>query len=87
MDRLGLAARGSAAVSLLAYAQLAGFWHLVSPWLWVAGVLVATAAAVLSVHRWADLPLARGQRTWARWLLALPPTLAGLMLLVALVAL
>lgn len=86
-DRLGLIARGSVAVSLLAYAQLAGFWHLVSPWVWVAGALLATAAALVSAHRWADLPLARGRRPWARWLLTLPPALAGLTLLAALASL
>jgi hypothetical protein len=85
-DRLGLVARGTVAVSLLAYAQLAGFWHLVSPWVWVTGVLLAAAAAVVSAHRWADLPLARGRHPWPRWLLTLPPTLAGIVLLAALAA-
>ena len=86
-DRLGLLARGSVAVSLLAYTQLAGFWHLVSPWVWVAGALLATAAALVSVHRWADLPVARGRHVRVRWFLTIPPALAGLTLLVALAAL
>ncbi|WP_051049554.1 serine hydrolase domain-containing protein [Nocardiopsis ganjiahuensis] len=82
-DRLGLVSYGLVAVALLAYAHAGGFWHLASPWVWTAGVLLAAAAAIAGVHRWADLPTARGRRPWARLLLTAPFALAGTALLLA----
>ena len=83
-DRLGAVSHGTVAVALLAYAHAAGFWHLVSPWVWTTGAGLAVAAVLVSVHRWERLPVARGPRPWARWLSTAPPALAGLVLLVAL---
>ncbi|WP_049572732.1 hypothetical protein [Nocardiopsis sp. SBT366] len=83
-DRLGAVSHGTVAVALLAYAHAAGFWHLVSPWVWTTGAALAAAAVLVSVHRWEGLPVARGRRPWARWLSTVPLALAGLVLLVAL---
>ncbi|GAA0982211.1 hypothetical protein GCM10009551_026730 [Nocardiopsis tropica] len=86
-DRLGLLAHGLAGAALLEYARLAGFWHLVSPWAWVAGVFLLAASLAVGAYRWPELPTARGARRWARWVLVLPVAAAGTALLAALASL
>lgn len=86
-DRLGLVAHGVGGVAVLTYAFLAGFWHLVSPWVWVVGVLLLVAAGSMGAHRWADLPTARGSRPWARWAMVIPVLTAGTVLFSSLVLL
>ncbi|MDE3724492.1 serine hydrolase [Nocardiopsis sp. N85] len=61
-DRAGIVAYGFGGTAVLAYAFLAGFWHLVSPWVWVAGVLLLVGAVLVGAHRWPVLPTARGTR-------------------------
>jgi len=86
-DRAGLAAYGLGGAALLAYTRLAGFWHLVSPWVWVAGAVLLAAALVVGACRWRDLPTARGTRRWVRWSLVVPVAAAGSALLVLLASL
>jgi len=85
-DRLGLVSHGLGGTAVLTYAYLAGFWHLVSPVLWVAGVLLLAAALGVGALRWRRLPAARGTRPWLRWLLIAPVIGMGLALLVVLAA-
>jgi CubicO group peptidase (beta-lactamase class C family) len=85
-DRLGVAAYGLGGAAVLAYARLAGFWHLVSPWVWAAGALLLAAALIVGAHRWPRLPTARGSHPWVRWVTTLPVLSAAAALLAALVA-
>ncbi|MGW9553926.1 serine hydrolase [Nocardiopsis sp. NPDC055551] len=86
-DRAGLVAYGTLTVALLGYVHLAGFWHLVSPWAWAAGVFLTVAAAVVGARRWSDLPTTRGGLPWPRWALTGLVAFAGLALLVGLATL
>ncbi|WP_460855514.1 serine hydrolase domain-containing protein [Nocardiopsis coralliicola] len=83
-DRLGLIAYGAAGTAVLTYAYLAGFWHLVSPWVWVAGALLLAAAALVGANRWPRLPVARGRRPRVRCLLTAPVAAVGAALTVLL---
>lgn len=86
-DRAGLVAYGTLTVALLWYVHLAGFWHLVSPWVWVAGVFPAVAAAVVGIRRWSDLPTTRSGPSWLRWTTSGLVAFAGLALLLGLATL
>ena len=86
-DRAGLVAYGTLTVALLWYVHLAGFWHLVSPWVWAVGVFSTVAAAVVGARRWSDLPATRGDLSWLRWIPTGLMAFVGLALLVGLAAL
>lgn len=78
---------GTLTAALLWYIHLAGFWHLVSPWVWAAGVFRTVAAAVVGACRWSDLPATRGGLPRLRWTLTGLVAFAGLALMAGLAAL
>ncbi|CAL9437302.1 serine hydrolase domain-containing protein [Nocardiopsis dassonvillei] len=83
-DRLGLVSHWAGGATALTYAFLAGFWHLVTPWAWVAGLLLLAAAVLVGAYRWPRLPTARGARPWVRWSLTAPVAAGSAVILVLL---